>query len=336
MIGSLAMRTLLFTSLMALVGCAGFVPAPLHPTEADLHAADVEAPEGMADDPGEPMTLYPGDVLTVRTVSTETQEIVGLVVDAAGRVHVPLAGDVEVGGLTLATAETRIEEALRAFDRFVRVNLRVSEAAGHTASVLGAVAHPGTVRLSPGSRMADLVALSGGSLSPASMDGNVTELADFARARVYRGGRLLPISVELALHGDPRHNVRVHPGDTMNVPSRRVSVTVIGQVTTPHEVSYRNGLRLTDALAGVNGLTHDADDHDVRIVRGPSGQQVVYEASLQDIVDGDAQDIELAAGDVVYVGEHPIAGLGEFLERLGPLFSAGVSIAVTALIISSR
>lgn len=311
------------------------MPAPLHPSERDFQRQLGPAPEGLADDPAEALTLYPGDVLTVRTVSTETQEIVGLVVDAAGRVHVPLAGDVGVGGLTLATAETRIEEAMRAFDRFVRVNLRVTDAAGHSATVLGAVAHPGTVHFPPGARVADLVALSGGSLTPASMDGTVTEVADFASARLYRNGEALPISVERALRGEPRQNVRIHPGDSMYVPAMRTTVTVVGSVTTPREVSYRHGLRLTDAIAGVNGITHDGDDHDVRIVRGPNGHQVVYQASLQDIVDGDAQDVELAPGDVLYIGEHPMAGLGEFLERIGPLFSAGISIGVTALIISA-
>ncbi|MBK8171127.1 MAG: SLBB domain-containing protein [Sandaracinaceae bacterium] len=325
----------LLVCVFSMVGCGGYVPAPLHPSERDFQRELGPAPEGIADDPAEAMTLYAGDVLTVRTVSSETQEILGIVVDAAGRIHVPLAGDVEVGGLTLGTAETRVEEAMRAFDRFVRVSLRVTDSAGHTATVLGAVSHPGTVRLSPGTRVADLVAMSGGSLAPASQDGTVSEVADFASARLYRNGVALPISVARALRGEPRQNVRVHPGDSLFVPYTRTTVTIVGQVTNPHEISYRAGLRLTQALAGVNGLTRDGDDHDVRVLRGPVGHQEVYIASLQDIVDGDAQDIELAPGDVLYVGQHPMAGLGEFLERIGPLFSAGISIGVTALIISA-
>ena len=94
----------LLVCVFSMVGCGGYVPAPLHPSERDFQRELGPAPEGIADDPAEAMTLYAGDVLTVRTVSSETQEILGIVVDAAGRIHVPLAGDVEVGGLTLGTA----------------------------------------------------------------------------------------------------------------------------------------------------------------------------------------------------------------------------------------
>ena len=80
-------------------------------------------PDGVDDDPAIEFRLSPADVVTLRTMSAENREYSGLIVDERGLLHVPLAGDVDVGGCSLADAEQRIEGALREFDRVVRVSV---------------------------------------------------------------------------------------------------------------------------------------------------------------------------------------------------------------------
>ena len=136
---------------------------PTTPSMADgFQQLEPEIPSGIDDDPPRALTLHPGDVVTLQTISAETNQIEGLTVDERGILHIPLAGDVEVAGLNLTEAEERIEEAIRPFDRSARVTLVLSEPNGQRASVIGAVSTPGRYDVVPGMRLADLLAVAGG------------------------------------------------------------------------------------------------------------------------------------------------------------------------------
>jgi polysaccharide export outer membrane protein len=99
-------------------------------------------------------------------------------------------------------------------------------------------------------------------------------------------------------------------------------VSVLGEVRHAASVRFRPGFRLTDALALAGGTSKDADEADVRIIRGPLSGPRVYRASLEDIVDGRSPDVELAPGDVVFVTEHWFASTTDVLRRLSPLIAA--------------
>ena len=64
---------------------------------------------------------------------------------------------------------------------------------------------------------------------------------------------------------------------------------------------------------------YDADEADVRVIRGPLSAPVVYRASLEGLAAGEATDVELTRGDVVYVTTEWLASFGEVLQRLSPL-----------------
>lgn len=275
------------------------------------------------------MMLYPGDVVTLVLNSAEQSEQGGLVVDERGVIHVPLAGDVEVGGLPLSQAERRLEEALRQFDRTVRVNVLVTEAGGHMATVHGAVTNPGRFEVVPGMRVADLLAAAGG---PARSEEDAIGFsgADLGAARLVRDGEALPVSMNLAMAGELRHNVRVRPGDTLYIPPdlNRV-VSVLGQVDSSQIMPHRPGMRLTQALAMAGGVTRDGNWGDVRVIRGDSEHPRVYRASVADIVDGNDPDVVLAPGDIVYVASAGHADLRDVMNSI----STFVSIATTGGIV---
>jgi polysaccharide export outer membrane protein len=89
-------------------------------------------------------------------------------------------------------------------------------------------------------------------------------------------------------------------------------------------------MRLTEVLAAAGGSTQDADNADVRVIRGSLASPRVYRASLKALVAGQGGDVELAAGDVVFVTEHWFATTTNLINRLVPALGAsalGVSVA---------
>lgn len=311
-------------------GCgAAFPLVPATPGEEEgFEAVGDSTPPGMDPHPARPMALFAGDVVTLRLESLETREVEGLSVDERGMLHVPLAGDVEVAGLGLVEAEERIEQALQRYDRSVRATVILSDPQGHRATVIGAVGEQGRIAVVPGMRVADLLAAAGGP-ALSDEDGVSSFVADLFLARLVRGGEALPISVALAVTGDPRHNVPVQPGDHLYVPPQLAhAVSVLGEVRTARLFSYRPGMRLTQALALAGGLTRDANGGDIRIVRGVSTSPRIYRAAVNHVVDGHVPDPVLAPGDIVYVGSSALADFRDVMNAISPLISMGVTTGV--------
>lgn len=323
--------------LLLASACGGYTPTPIHPSDDPNYNPGGVKRTGMKDDPPLALTLRSGDTVTVRTISNESFTYDGLIVDSEGKVHVPTAGAIVVADLTPAQAERRLEEVLQKYDRFVRVSVLVTAWGGHYATVLGAVVNEGTFMLTPGIRVAELLAQAGGPLRSSQTDVGVQYIADLDAGALVRDGKTLPVSIRKALQGVQGHNVLVHPGDQLFLPAALgTRITVLGMIGRGGAMlPYRTGMRLTEALASSGGLTIDSDDDDVRVVRGPLENPTVYVSSLEDLVEGYGTDVELAPGDIVFVGTHWSAKMGEVLQRIAPLLNVIQTGINTALLINT-
>lgn len=318
--------TVLTLGAFAVSGCSHFPRVPTRPVGEDGFTAlvPVERP-GVDEDPPEELEVLPGDVLAVEIVSyrspAKTERIIyeGLVVDEVGIVHVALAGNVDVGGMTLDQAETKIEEAVRQYDRSAEVNIRITQYDGHSVTVLGSVVTPGRVPATPGLRLADLLALVGGPILDRA--GQMTIfLADLGSSQLMRDGEMLPVDLEKAMLGDPRHNVRIRAGDYLYIPpSRGNSIVILGEVGNPTVLPYLRELRLTEALAYAGGISPDGDRGDIRIVRGDLDSPRVYQTSIKSLVNENQTDVILAPGDIIFVEDEPLVAWRTALEVVQPL-----------------
>ncbi|MDH5675417.1 MAG: SLBB domain-containing protein [Myxococcales bacterium] len=326
---------------MASVAC-GYPRPPAHPAaevgekkgaeDEGFEAAQVERP-GMPSDAPHGFALAPGDTLAVELVSTETQNIEGLMLDGKGMIHLPLVGDVAVGGASLSEVEQVLTQAFHRFDRLAQVRVRLTGRGGQRATVLGAVEKQGPVELHPAARLTDLIAAAGGPLSTVTGPDPVT-VADVSGAVVMRDGKALPVDMQRAMLGDPKHNIYVRPGDHVYVPpSRGMNITVLGQVGNPQLFVHREGLRLTQVLALAGGVTTGGDKDDIRVIRGTLLKPKVYTASLRDVVDGNSHDVVLQPGDIIFVTDHFIEDFSEVMAAITPALSLGLTSAALAITI---
>lgn len=317
---------------LALLACGGFPTAPAYPRKEDGFSGPRPVPRpGLPGDAALPLKLQPGDVLSIELSSEPPRVLNGVVLDGTGHVHVPLAGDVAIGGLGLTEAEKTLEAALKQYDKFVQVTVTLTDPKGQRATVLGAVAVQGSVALIPGARVTDVIAAAGGPLT-SSTDGVPILLADLTGAVLIRNGHTQPVSIARALEGDPLHNVFMRPGDHLYVPpALGRSVTVLGQVGAPRVFPHQAGLRLSQALGMSGGVTVGADKGDIRVIRGSLESPRVYQASLSDFVDGDVHDVQLQPGDIIFVTDHPIEDIGEVLSVISPALSLGFSSLALAV-----
>jgi polysaccharide export outer membrane protein len=91
-----------------------------------------------------------------------------------------------------------------------------------------------------------------------------------------------------------------------NAQSSFSKVTVIGQVTTPQTVPYREGMRMMDLLLAVGGLTEFAAGNRAKLIRvEEGGREREIKVRLKDLLTRGRldQNLELRPGDVLIVPE---------------------------------
>ena len=80
-------------------------------------------------------------------------------------------------------------------------------------------------------------------------------------------------------------------------------VKVIGQVTSPQSLPYREGMRVLDAILAAGGLTEFAAGNRGKIVRKVDGKDTELRVKVEDLVNKGAMkyNLELRPGDVIVV-----------------------------------
>lgn len=147
-------------------------------------------------------------------------------IDARGRVSLPLVGEVDVAGLTLAEAQARIEAAFRdgRYLRAPRVTIVVEEYAPREISVLGQVRNPGKYALPVESTLTVVEAV--------TRAGGFTDIARGTAVRVTRIGidgkeTIFDVDVESVIRGRGRGRIEdnsllLEAGDIVFVPERLI------------------------------------------------------------------------------------------------------------------
>ena len=208
--------------------------------------------------PGPDYPVGPGDLLELFLWGQVDADYT-VEVEPDGAIHIPKAGRVSLGGLTLAQARERIHAALaRQFSRF-QMSVTVKQLRTVQVYVVGEVARPGSYEVSGLGTVFNALFAAGGPTRQGSLRAIELHRLGGQRERIdlYR----------FLMHGDRAGDLRLGQGDTVFVPVIGATVGVTGQVKRPAIYELAGGESLKDALAFAGGLTAHADPRQVQIER---------------------------------------------------------------------
>ena len=260
--------------------------------------------------------LGPGDqfACVVRGRPDITRE--DITVSPDGEIAIARVGVLNVNGLSISEATRKIEERLQRFYDKPEVTLVMKVYNNNNVFVLGRVANPGAVHFTGRGTLMEALALAGG----LPVD---TQKSFLSRCMIVRGkDMVIWIDLrDLLDNGNIALNARLQNGDIIFIPQSEDQVAyVMGQVMQPGVIVLRSTMTVLDAVMQSGGITRDADDRHVYLVRQDSGKGAVEQIDLTDMVErGDLRkNFVLKDGDIVYVEELGASKFNYYLSRLLP------------------
>lgn len=245
--------------------------------------------------------IGPKDLLEIRVLEIPELNLERRVADS-GTIDLPLLGQLSVAGETAAEARKQLEDLLRAkYVNRANVSVVVKEFANNPISIVGAVAHPGSLQISGRWTLLQAISAAGGLDASAGRKIFVLRRSDNGLSDVLEIRR-----EDLLQSPSAKWNIPILPGDVVNVPARStVKVFCLGEVKSPGALEFDSDDRITllSVLAKAGGLT-DRASNTIRIKRkGPDGKDLETRINYKAVLSGKQQDPPLQADDVVVVSE---------------------------------
>jgi polysaccharide biosynthesis/export protein len=243
------------------------------------------------------MKLMPGSMVDLHVF--EESDLDGSYrLDKQGNISLPVAGAVQLQGLTLSEAEAAIRARLLSAQvlKVANVGVNLNEYSAQNIIVMGEVTAPGTFAVLGPRKLTDVLALAGG-------------------VTVYAGGEIViqrygtPADSTEVVHYNRNAseavtmNVMINPGDTVLV-KRAGVVYVLGAVNRPggYLLQESGELNVDQALAMAAGTALEAKVQDLRVFRKQAdGNLVEFHINYRRINNGKEAPLRLKAEDVVYV-----------------------------------
>jgi polysaccharide biosynthesis/export protein len=265
---------------------------------------DAKPADKASDQPGQAQNsaikLGPGDLVEVGVYGVPELTTKARVSND-GDLYLPLIDYVHVGDLSLEEAQKLIEKRLDdgGFVKNAHVTIFVNDYASQGVTVLGEIGKPGIYPVLGDRKLFDLFSAAGGLTDRASRTVSITR-------------RDLPDKPELVhlarnLTDKPESNIRVRPGDTIEV-FRAPIVYIVGDVGRPSGLLVDNGsLTVLQAIALAGGPNRTAKLNGTRIIRKSNGPNGMTETvvPLKKMLQAKAPDVPLQANDILFV---PVSG----------------------------
>lgn len=258
--------------------------------------------------------IGPEDVLLIDVFNVP--ELSRLVVRVAndGTISLPLLGPVPAAGMSALQLRSELEAAWgKSYLEKPQVTAYVQEFHSRPVSVIGAVEKPGLYQLTGPRSLIEILSMAGGLAKVGTAPGRtvvVTRRGGFGEElQQVEGMKLvgadkIEINLRRLLYArEEGLNIEVKPYDTISV-TRADVVYVVGDVRRPggFVLADRENLTVLQALALAEGATGTAAKRKARIIRRDAGgSRTEIQVDLVKILNGESQDVELAANDILFV-----------------------------------
>jgi polysaccharide export outer membrane protein len=254
--------------------------------------------------------------LTVFGVPELTQRVR---VDDDGKIHLPLIGDIVATGKSPAWVRDQVAVELTDghFVKKPQVEVYIVQYAGQVAYISGEINRPGAYSLLRSHRLQDLIAVAGG----------LTPRAANTVTIVHNGDTKNTLHVDMKNQDDAIGNPEIEPGDSVTVGLAGI-VYVLGNVTRPGGflLDRRTTLTFTEALALAEGPSPIGSITKAVVIHSAEPNSQPAQVNLKMILKAKAPDIQLQAGDIIWVGDSAFRNIGRL--ALETIFGTASGVAI--------
>ena len=300
------------------------------------------APIPRSSDASPDYVLGPGDQVVLHVQDMDEISDKPLRIDPNGFLDLPLAGRINVSGMTIEQFKQELANKLRRYITSPQISVNLTDDQSRPVSVIGEVNTPGVHQLQGPKRLIEVISMAGGLREDAGSDLILTREVRWGSLPLpgattdptgqYSTARLSIPSLIGAKN--PTDNILVQPNDVISVPKAEI-VYVVGNVKRSGGyplTSHEQAMSLVQAVSLAQGLDRDAAPRKARIMRpvaGPAGQTGKVDeipVDIQKIFDGKAPDVQLHANDVLFVPNSSVKSTGRRAAEAALQVATGVAI----------
>jgi polysaccharide export outer membrane protein len=213
-----------------------------------------------------------------------------------GKITLPAAGDVVASGYSPSQLGQELTRVLGKYVKTPIVTVTVNNVTNNRIYISGGGVPSHVINLSGRTTLFKLLC---------SLEG--IHNADLVNASLMRAGEKVQVDFDALFNkGDLTGDTKLEPEDILYLPTNELNkVYVVGAVTNPQYLLYREGLKILDAILECGGFTKFAKESDVLILRKKGDSRERLKINIKELMnDGDlAQNIALQRGDYVIVRE---------------------------------
>lgn len=235
-----------------------------------------------------------GDSLNVFVWGEEELSVTALV-RPDGRISLPGAGEIMAEGLTPAALQDQVSSRLANLVKDPLVTVSMAEIANSKVYIIGGGVPSGVFDLKQKTTLLQLLA-----------NVDLTR-ADLRGAHVLRDGTKLERDFESLLQkGDLSQDLALRHNDIIFFPALpEPYVYVLGAVSTPQALAFKEGMTVLDALLAAGGFNKFANRNDMIVLRRENGVEERIKVRGRDLAEGKdlSQNILLRRGDYIITND---------------------------------
>ena len=239
-----------------------------------------------------------------------SQLVIDEVISPKGYLTIAGVGPIKLSGMTVTQATKRAKDVLSKYYSGSSITLSLANTRSVKVEIVGEVVTPGSYTLSAFSTLFNALYMAGG----------ISDLGSLRDIKVYRNGKVVSsIDVyDYIMNGNNKGNIRLQDNDLIIVSPYEAVVNIQGKVKRPMMYEMKSQESLANLLKYTGGLTGDAYDRNIRVIR-KSGR----EYSVHTVMKDSFSSFNLADGDSIYV-ESIIPRFSNMVEIKGAVFHPGM------------